>query len=60
MEVWVAEIQGNVQSRILLGRYGVGSGSTKDSTLGEENVDDELGVESPVAGVGEDEDGGDG
>ncbi len=45
---------------MILSGDGVRPCGTKDSTLGEENVDDELGVESPVARVGEDEDGGNG
>lgn len=60
VEVRVAEIQGNVRSRMILNGANVRSGGTKDSLLGEENVDDKLGVESPVARVGEDEDGGNG
>lgn len=37
----------------------LGSGGADEAVAGEEAVEEELDVEGPVAGVGEDEDGGD-
>lgn len=60
-EVGVAEVEGGLLLLLLglvLGR-GRGGGA-EDAAVGEQDVEQELGVEGPVAGVVEDEDGVDG